>query len=152
MSIDSGAPLLELIKYLLLCENKASIKLARGLVLAWTPQPSDARPGSGVRFVWSRKGTHPSEVEDKIVETAVMNALHGMEKKIVIAGPTLRTALTLLPQWGSSMLAWRWVETAVLFDLTGLERERAEEWLASVERPSSEHRQAQPTQNRLPNT
>ena len=114
---------------LLRSHERSNVVLSRGLVVAFTPQPCDPRPGAGARLVWSRKGNHPSEVEDGIMETAVTQALHDITDRVVVAGPAVRDSLMIRQGWGSTLMTWRWADTAVLLKLKGKEKMRAEEWL-----------------------
>lgn len=123
---------LEQIIYELIIKNeKGSHKLPRGLVLAFTPQPCDDRPGAGARLVWSRKGKGPSDVEDQIVKDAVMSALYMVRDRVVVDGPMFRVGLVLREGWGSSLSSWRWVGTAELMNLSKADQYSAGQWLQS---------------------
>lgn len=119
----------KIIQSLLEEDAKAFRKLQRGLVIAYTPEPYEDRPGAGARIVWSRIDVHPSELEDTIMKTAVLLALRSCNNRAVVAGPMFRTGLVLKQGWGSSMMTWRWVATAELNMLSGLDRDRAIEWV-----------------------
>jgi len=119
----------EIVGGLIVSDAKAVRRLSRGLVLAFTPQPSDSYPGAGAKLTWSRRGAHPSEVEDKIVEVACKKSLRMGDKMALVGGPTFRTGLTIIKGWGSSQLTWRWVETRNVWNLPEPDRTRALQWI-----------------------
>ena len=63
------------------------------------------------------------------METAVTQALHDITDRVVVAGPAVRDSLMIRQGWGSTLMTWRWADTAVLLKLKGKEKMRAEEWL-----------------------
>ena len=127
--MEKEKSLKEIILMMVEVREKSYIKLTRGLILAYTPQPCDDHPGAGARFVWSRKAVHPSEQEDKIVRAAVDWSLKRIKDRVVVSGPSFRTGLVIRKGYGSSMLTWRWAETAVLWKLDERDRESAMRWL-----------------------
>ena len=94
----------DVIKALIEAGNKASAKLPRGLVLAYTPMVR----GDSVdhRLVWSRKGSQPSAAEDKILESHFLAALNelGIPRPKVVRKDF---RISLSPGWGSSLLVLR---------------------------------------------
>ena len=108
--------------------EKCGRVLSRGLALGFTPQAGDGVQ-DGARFVWSRRGDHPSEIEDGILQKAIVRGMKSVTRFVVTGGPTFRTGLVLLPGWGSSMLYWSWVGSGELLTLNGRKRERALEWI-----------------------
>jgi hypothetical protein len=123
------AELNRVVAELVAAEEKKAVRLARGLVLGFTPQPCDGLPGAGARLVWSRVDSFPSVDENDIVEESVFKALKAQEDRVVVAGPSLRAYVVLRPGWGSTVMTWRWALSVDLFDLVGLERDRALEWI-----------------------
>jgi hypothetical protein len=111
---SSKEPLKEIVRHLLGCKEKQSIKLERGLYLAFTPQPCDDLPGAGCRFVWSRKKVYPSDKENEIVERIVRSCIDDVESLLLVDGPMVRTGLCLVDGWRSSLMTWRWTESTQL--------------------------------------
>ena len=128
MGDDKSVKLVDIVAEMVSSDVRCYRVLARGLAVAFTPQRGDMVQ-DGARFVWSRRGDHPSEVEDKILQKAIMSGMRAVTDRVVVGGPTFRTGLQIKPGWFSSMLYWSWVGTVALMQLQGKRRARAMEWL-----------------------
>lgn len=117
--------LVDIVRGMIRSNERSAFVLPRGLALAYTPEFGGSE---SARFVWSRRGVAPSVAEDRIMREAVRVVLDEAGLMALIGGPYFVGGVVVRDGWLSSVLTWRWVDSASLWLLEGDERERALAW------------------------